>query len=81
MANESPRIELTAADRQAVSALLDWSQRTLGTQRQRQVIVSQQATRVTVTLRFGELYTFTVTRATLMEAATAALWAANRELS
>ncbi len=75
------RIELTAADRQAVSALLDWSQRTLGTQRQRQVIVSQQASRVTVTLRFGDLYTFTVTRPTLAEAANAALGAANRELS
>ena len=75
------RIELTSADRIAVSALLDWSQRSLGGQRQRQLIVAQQANRVTVTLRFGELYTFTVTRETLAAAATAALEAANKELS
>lgn len=67
------------SDQIAAVALVEWSQRALGKARQRQFIVAQQLGRVTVTLRFGEGYVFTVTRERLSEAASAALAGANKE--
>jgi len=76
------RIELTAADRIAVSALLDWSQGPLGVRGYRQVIVTQQEKTVTVTLRTERLRTVEVEAATLAIAAQDALRAAaSKELS
>lgn len=66
-------------DEQAMASLLVWLRDPLGNARQRQVVISQQRSRASVTLRFGEQYAITITRLTLADAATAALAAADRE--
>ena len=63
----------------ALALLEQWSRRPLGKQRMRQYFVTRHAAHVIVLVRCGELYQYSSTRPTLVEAATNVLRAANAE--